>query len=366
MLMRRVTIKDIARMAGVSVTTVSRALNNAPEINEETRQRILELCRKEGYRTNLLARSLISSRTNVIGVVLSDIAGPFHASLALHIETYAAQLGYQVMLCSGQPGDGRIDGLFDFLISQRVDGILMTNASNSALEFLERYQSAVPIVLLGAFAPLESSWRINSVSTDNYVGGQLAARYLHDLGHREVAYLGMREGSATHLLRHRGFLDAAAELGMEVETAWNRESHSTTEMGYYLARELFLKPFRQTAVFAASDLMALGVMQAADELDIAIPEQVSLLGFDNIDYAALPKIRLTTFSQRTEALARSGVRLLMELIKSGDGAEFTQRLLMPALVQRDTCRSIREERSERSWKRRGGPGVPHGFFTANQ
>ena len=99
--MRRVTIKDIARMAGVSVTTVSRALNDAPEISSETQDRILRLCREEGYRTNLLARSLISNRTNVIGVILSDISAPYHATLALHIETCAAELGYQVMLCSG-------------------------------------------------------------------------------------------------------------------------------------------------------------------------------------------------------------------------------------------------------------------------
>lgn len=338
--MQRVTIKDIARMAGVSVTTVSRALNNAPEINEETRARILELCRKEGYRTNLLAKSLSSSRTNVIGVVLSDISGPIHAALALHIETYAAQLGYQVMLCSGQPGDDHINDLFEFLISQRVDGILLASASNSAMDLLEQYQSVVPTVLLGAFARASSSRRVNSVSIDNYVGGQMAARYLYSLGHRNVVYLGVREGSRTHHLRHRGFRDMAAELGMEVESIWNREHHSTTEAGYRLARELFLKPFHQTAVFAASDLMALGAMQAADELEIAIPEQVSLLGFDNIDYAALPKIRLTTFSQRTESLARSSVRLLMELIESGDGGEFTQRLLTPVIVERSTCRDI--------------------------
>ena len=122
--MRRVTIKDIARIAGVSVTTVSRALNDAPEISPETRDRILQLCREEGYRTNLLARSLISNRTNVIGVILSDISAPYHATLALHIETCAAELGYQVMLCSGQPGSDRIHELFDFLISQGVDGIL--------------------------------------------------------------------------------------------------------------------------------------------------------------------------------------------------------------------------------------------------
>lgn len=338
--MQRVTIKDIARMAGVSVTTVSRALNDAPEISGETRERIMEICRREGYRTNLLARSLSSNHTNVIGVVLPDISGPIHAALALHIETYAAQLGYQVMLCNGQPGDGRIEGLFDFLIGQRVDGILLSSASNSAMDLLERYQSAVPTVLLGAFARASSARRVNSVSIDNYVGGQMAARYLHDLGHRKVVYLGVREGSRTHHLRHRGFLEKAEELGMEVESVWNQEHHSTAKAGYQMARELFLRPFNQTAVFAASDLITLGTLQAADELGISVPGQLSLLGFDGIDYAALPKIRLTTISQRPAALARSSVRLLLELIESGDGTEFTQRLLTPALVERATCRDI--------------------------
>ena len=341
--MQRVTIKDIARMAGVSVTTVSRALNDAPEISGETRERIMEICRREGYRTNLLARSLSASRTNVIGVVLPDISGPFHAALALHIETCAAEHGYQVMLCNGQPGDGRIDGLFDILIGQRVDGIILASASNSAMDLLERYQSIVPTVLLGAFARASSARRINSVSTDNYVGGQMAARYLYDLGHRKVVYLGVREGSRTHHLRHRGFLEKAAELGMEVDSVWNQERHSTAKAGYQMARELFLGPFPQTAVFAASDLIALGALQAADELGISAPGQLSLLGFDDIDYAALPKIRLTTISRRVQELARSGVRLLLELIESGDGTEFTQRLLTPALVERATCRDISKE-----------------------
>ena len=193
-------------------------------------------------------------------------------------------------------------------------------------------------MLLGAFVPPDASTRINCVSTDNYVGGQMAARYLHGLGHRKVVYLGARRHSDTHLLRHRGFEDAASELGMEVSTVWNQENCSTTESGYQLAMEIFRKPFSQTAVFAASDLIALGAMQAADELGISIPGRLSLMGFDNIDYTALPKIRLTTISQRTEALAGSGVRLLMELIQQGDGMEFTQRLLTPVLIQRNTCR----------------------------
>ena len=242
------------------------------------------------------------------------------------------------MLCSGRPGKKGIDELFDFLISQRVDGILLASSSNGAPALLEKYQSAVPIVLLGAFVPPDASTRINCVSTDNYVGGQMAARYLHGLGHRKVVYLGARRHSDTHLLRHRGFEDAASELGMEVSTVWNQENRSTTESGYQLAMEIFRKPFSQTAVFAASDLIALGAMQAADDLGISIPGRLSLMGFDNIDYTALPKIRLTTISQRTEALAGSGVRLLMELIQQGDGMEFTQRLLTPVLIQRNTCR----------------------------
>lgn len=338
--MHHITIKDIARMAGVSVTTVSRALNNAPEIREETRAHILEICSREGYRTNLLARSLISNRTNVLGVVLPDLSSPFHAALALYIETCASELGYQVMLCSGQPGDGRIDDLFDFLIGQQVDGILLTSASSSAPPLLERYQSTVPTVLLGAFVSAASPLRINSVSTDNYIGGRLAAGYLHRLGHRDVIYLGMRSGSGTHLLRYQGFLDTAQELGMRVNTIHNPAAHSTIESGCLLGRELFAKPFPQTAMFAATDLMALGVLQAADECGISVPDRLSLLGFDDIDYAALPKIGLTTLSQRTEALARTSVRLLLELIETGDSTEFTQRLLTPALIERTTCRSI--------------------------
>lgn len=338
--MQRVTIKDIARLAGVSVTTVSRALNHAPEISEETRVRILEFCRQQGYRTNLLARSLSSSRTHVIGVILSDISRPVHAALALHIETCAAQLGYQVMLCNGRPGGEQIHDLFDFLLGQRVDGILFTSASNRAHTLLAQYQSSVPTVLLGAFPAVQSKVRINSVSVDNYVGGRMAAEYLHSLGHRNVVYLGMREGSTSHRLRWQGFLDGAMELEMTVETLWNPTHNSTEEAGYHLADAFFSKPFCQTAVFAASDLVALGVLQAADERGLSVPKQISLLGFDDIDYASLPKIRLTTFSQRTDALARSAMRLLMEQIENGDGMEFTQRLLTPALVERDTCRSI--------------------------
>ena len=338
--MQRVTIKDIARLAGVSVTTVSRALNHAPEISEETRERILRLCRETGYRTNLLARSLISSRSNVIGVITSDISNPFRASFSLHIEMCAKERDYQVMLCSGCPGDGRIDGLFEFLISQRVDGVLLINSNNSAGDLLKKYASSVPSVLVGGCAPEESGLRINAVSNDNYAGGRMAAEYLYQLGHRDVMYLGLRGDSFTHVLRHRGFLLRAQELGMRVDTLVNPDGASTIKSGYSLGRQLFRKPFRQTAVFAASDAMALGVLEAAAACGISIPEELSLMGYDNIDYAALPNIRLTTIAQPIPGLARASIKLLLDLIDSQEEGVYTRMLLTPALVERRTCKKV--------------------------
>ena len=165
--MARMTIRDIARLAGVSVTTVSRALNNAPEINSQTRERVLQVCREQGYRSNLLARSLVSSRTRVLGVILPELSGPFHASIVLHLERYAQEQDYQIMLCCGRVGGSETAALFDFLVSHRVDGILLVSASSAAPDLLRRHARGTPSVLLGDVSPTATLQRINAVSTDN-------------------------------------------------------------------------------------------------------------------------------------------------------------------------------------------------------
>ena len=211
--MQHVTIKDIARLSGVSVATVSRALNDASEISEDTRDRVLRICREQGYRTNLLARSLISSRTNVLGLILPDIS-------------------------------------------------------------------------------------------------------------------------------NLGFCTAARELGLAVRTVENPTSASTISSGYQMARSVLEQPFSQTAVFAASDAVALGMIQVADELGIPIPERLSVLGFDNIEYAALPNIRLSTLSHNSPTMARAAVHLLLELIDSDSRGEYTTKFITPTLIRRATCRTI--------------------------
>ena len=338
--MKHVTIKDIARLAGVSVTTVSRALNDAPEVSEKTKNRIMEICRRNGYRKNLLAKSLISSKTNVIGIIQPDISSPYYAELMLHIEVYAREAGYQVMLCCGKPADHGIHALFEFLESQRVDAILLVSASNQAYELMEKYHRMVPTVLLGASALEDTMLRINSVDTDNYMGGYMAAEYLHQAGHRDVIYFGVREGSNTHKLRYKGFMDGANKFGMCVRTVKNPASASTIENGYRLAKEVFAEDFSETAMFAVSDMVALGVIQAADEAGIEIPDRLSLVGFDNLEYASLPKVRLTTFTQSPSLLAKSAVGLLLELIESGDRQEYTRKLILSTLVERSTRKKL--------------------------
>lgn len=341
--MQQVTIKDIARMAGVSVTTVSRALNHAPEIRAETRERVLKLCREKGYRANLLARSLVSSRTNVLGLILPSISNPYYAALALNIETYARSQGYQVMLSAGRPGDDRIEALFDFLISQRVDGILLVNASDAAHDLLRRYHNAVPSVLLGSHARDTSQLRFNAVSVDNYAGGYMAAEYLHRLGHRKVVYLGRRLGTASHTLRYKGFRDGARALEMELRTVENTAPSSSVESGHRLGLELLSGDMSETAVFAASDAVALGVLQAADELGVEVPRQLSVMGFDNIEYAGLPGIQLTTLSQNVPVLARTAVRLVLELLETQEQGVCTRKLVIPTLIERATCRALTPE-----------------------
>lgn len=338
--MQRVTIKDVARLAGVSVTTVSRALNNAPEIHGETRERVLRVCREQGYRANLLARSLSSGRSSLLGLIVPDLANPFHAALALNLELCAQAAGYQVMLCSSRPEEGQLETLFDLFFSQRADGVLLSSSGDGAYDLARRWQGDMPCVLLGACAPEDSPHRGNTVSVDNYAGGRMAAEYLHRLGHRDVAYLGLREGSATHALRYRGFLSAAGDLGMKVTAIPSPYSVSTIEGGCHLAWGFLSAPFSQTAVFAVSDSVALGLIQVADELGVPVPQRLSVLGFDDIEYAALPNIRLTTLSQNTPRLAQSALRLLLELIEDGDGGGYVRRLITPSVIERATCRRL--------------------------
>lgn len=338
--MSTVTIKDIARLANVSCATVSRALNGGAGVNHETRERILVLCHQHGYRRNLLARSLSASHAGIIGCVVSDLENPLFAEIFLVLEQYASQLGYHVMLCHGRVEDPDIRQLFDFLIGHHVDGIILISSSRQAPELIRLYADRVPIVLQGMFDLPEGEIPAPAICVDNITGGRIAAEYLYGLGHRQVVYLGLRESSVSHALRYRGFSEAAQRLGMSLSVLSNESQSSTIDVGYQLAKKFFYDNYNATAMFAACDSIAVGAMAAAKEFHVSIPDEISMMGFDNIGYSTLPSISLTTLDCQKDLLAKALIECLLELIDSSEVFDPIPRMVPPILLERDTCRKI--------------------------
>ena len=339
--MATVTIKDIARLAGVSLATVSRALNNAPGVGKETQERILALCRQYGYRANRLAQGLSVNRTGIIGCILPGLDNSLFAEMTLIIEQLAREHDDHVMLCRGRVEDPHISRLFDYLIGHRVEAIVLFSSSRQAPALIRRYIGRVPIVLQGSLMPSDSLPPVPVVGTDNEAGGKIAAEYLFRLGHRKVAYLGAQDRNASHALRYKSFLKTAQQLGMSVQLLFNDSLYSSVEVGHRLAKQFFFQNFQETAIFASCDNIAMGVMAAAKEFHISIPEELSLIGFDNIGYASLPNVHLTTFDPDSRKILETVLECLIEAISSPDIVKPCLRLIPPTLVERSTCQPHR-------------------------
>ena len=338
--MGRVTIKDIAQLAGVSYASVSRALNGSGKVSEENRKKILEICEREGYRVNIHARSLSTRKTYILGVVVPNIANSFYSDIVLHFSTHAQTFGYHILLCNSFFDPKIEEEMLGYLIDQQVDGIVLVSSRNYSIDYVKRYQKSIPIVLLGGSYCENDLRGINIVNLDNRSGGHMAADYLYSLGHRDIIYLGFRSATATHAERHAGFMDEMAKHNIQPFTVENTDNYSSVEKGYELGLELFRSPRQFTAIFAATDTIALGVIKAAEECGLRIPEDISLLGFDNNIYSSLPRIELSTIDQRKELMAKASVDLLKNLIEKPAAGEYIHRSIMPEVIVRNSCRSI--------------------------
>lgn len=334
-----VTIRDVAIELGISYTTVSRALSGSPGVGKETRRKVLETCERMGYTTNYMARALAGKKTRLLGLLLGNINNPYMGLIATIVEKEARKSGYHLLLSNSMNNPEQELECFTLLIGRQVDGIILVPAMSTSYGKLEQYISQIPTIFLGE--NLRDS-RVSYVAVDNYHGGYLGCSHLISLGHRQILYLGRRPGSTTHKLRGEGFKAACQEARINPQFLDNSTSPSSSiEVGYRLGLSLFSKPFPYTAVFASSDSVALGVMQAADETGISIPGDISLIGFDNISYTNLPRINLTTVNQPVEIMAAAAVELLIEKIET-PSTGYAHRVLNPSLIERNTCKNIRD------------------------
>ena len=331
--MKNVTIKDVAKAAGVSYSTVSRALSNSPEISEETRQRILDICKEMHYTANIVARSMVMKSTKLLGLVLTGINNPFMSELAYHIDRQARARGYNIILCNSSKDIEQERELFELMIGRQVDGIILLPAGPESFESLRPYFSRVPTVFLGEnLRDAQESY----VSVDNFRGTYMGVEYLYKLGHRDILYFGKRQGSATHQLRCDGYAAACRDLGLTPQYFDNPFPNTSIKYGYQLAKQLLVQERKFTAIFASTDTNALGIMQATEEMGLRIPQDFSLLGFDNIRDSGLPRINLTTVEQPMKMLASVAVDVLLDKVQN-ELEGYTHRILMPTLVERSSC-----------------------------
>ncbi len=331
--MKNVTLKDVAKAAGVSYATVSRALSGSSQIGSETRERVLKLCDEMGYTTNFVARSMVTKRTNLIGLVVPSVDNQFMSELAYHAEVSARAHGYNIMLCDSGPDLKQEKTVVKLLLGRQVDGILIVPQSSHSYDNLKSYLDQIPTVFLSENLRDQPQ---SYVAVDNSRGTYLGTQYLYELGHRDILYFGQRR-STTHQLRADGYLKACRELELTPRFFNSEYSHSSIQGGYQMAKELFRQPLDYTAIFASTDSNALGILTAADELGIDIPGQLSLIGFDNISSTALSRIDLTTVDQPKRDMAVQAVDMLRDKIENGTQG-YVHQILLPTLIKRGTCR----------------------------
>ena len=325
------TIQDVAALARVSATTVSRYLNNRLELPEETAGRINAAIKQLDYRPNVLAKRLSLGRSEAIGVLTPDIGNPFFAELAAAIEDEAERHGYTVFMNSTGGNPAREAALLKRLQDQYVDGLIfMTNAPDDGrlAEHLNQHEA---IVLIDEDVP---GVAVPKVFVENRNGGYLATKCLLEAGHRRIAHIGGPEALFSAVERREGYVDAMREAGLEPTPDLVMQGSYSREFGKAAMSRLLAGPVRPTAVFAGSDFIAVGVLQAAREAGLNVPTDVSLVGFDDMVFADLLAPALTTVRQPTADLGRTGLSTLLAIINKGSPAAVTR--LPVTLVERQS------------------------------
>jgi DNA-binding LacI/PurR family transcriptional regulator len=312
-----VSIKDIARLAGVSHSTVSRALRGSPLIPPATTERIQRIARESGYTASAVARSLVTRRTQALGVVVTSIADPFNSDLVDGIEEMANQHGYSVILATSQANPQREMAVVRSFGERRVDGILIASSRVGSLYLSMLEELKIPIVLVNNQHESEFA---HSLSVDNSNGAYQAARHLLDLGHRRIAYLGDHLGLHSDRERYAGWQKALSERDVTLDTNLVVYGNGKLDGATAAAQKLFGRDQGPTAVVCYNDVSALGLLKVAEEHGIGVPVNLSVTGFDDIVFAAWTRPSLTTVRQPRCEMGRKATEMLLKLV-SGSPAE---------------------------------------------
>lgn len=330
-----VTIKDVARLAGVSISTVSRTINGTGYVKPGTREKVEKAVRELGYSPNHVARSLSTGTTKIIGAVLPDISNPFFPTLARGIDDAVSAQGYTLIICNTDGDEAQEEKAVNVLIEKRVDGILFVGGSTIASSLLKRAGEMVPIALIDREVQDVSC---DKVIVDNYRGAYDMTQYLLSRGYRKIAFISGPSHLSTSKAREKGFLDCLTrKTGCDKAPRFVGDFKYDT--GYSLAREIIRMGLGIDCLFCANDLMALGAMRFFLDSGLKVPEDIAVAGFDDIPISSLVRPSLTTVSQPAYRMGSLAAEILLNRIngKLGDGVSPQRRVLEPLLVPRESA-----------------------------
>lgn len=330
-----VTIREIAEKAGVSRSTVARALNDHPKISVATKQKVHEIAKELGYVPNYIAQSLTSNRTQTIGIVIAHVTDPWTWKVIEGIDLAAHEQGYSVFVGTARDNLQREFEIIEAFHRRRVDGIIVSSSHMGSYYSDELQEIDIPVVLINEQQP-EGTFR--SVSTDDYAGVQQGLNYLIDIGHKQIVYVGVSNRLKSNTRRYQAYRETLAVAGLPVQAEIGAISDiPDIEVGRQVAKRVFAA--QPTAVFCYNDRVALGLNAALREKGIAIPEDISIMGFDDIDEASYAVPSLTTIRQPKIQLGRQAVEMLLDLL---GGAEVENRILPCELVVRNSTQSVND------------------------
>ncbi|EII3000311.1 substrate-binding domain-containing protein [Vibrio cholerae] len=331
------TMKDIARLAGVSTSTVSHVINKSRFVSDEIAERVNNAAQQLNYAPSALARSLKMNRTKTIGMLVTTSTNPFFGEVVKGVERSCYHQGYNLILCNTEGDNQRMKASINTLLQKRVDGLLLmcSTLEGERLDVFDRYPD-IPIVVMDWGPILFASDKIQDNSLQ---GGYMAAKHLIECGHKEIGCITGPLIRHQAQMRYEGYKRALAEAGIAINPDWIVESDFECEGGYQAFEKLYQRGKLPSALFVSNDMMAMGVIQAANQRGLRIPDDLSLIGYDDVHIAKFMTPALTTIHQPKYRLGKAAVDTLLYRLENPDTtAQVVQ--LEPTLVVRNSVRKL--------------------------
>ena len=333
------TIKDVAKMAGVSTTTVSHVINKTRFVAKETEEAVMQAIKSLKYSPSAVARSLKVNTTKSIGMIVTTSESPYFAEIIHAVEDHCYRQGYSLFLCNTQNDPEKIKNHVEMLAKKRVDGLLVmcSEYTQHSLDVLSGF-SSVPMVVMDWGPNVDT----DIIEDNSFTGGYIATKHLIDCGHKAIGLIAGELDKTTAKTRYEGFVKAMNEDNLPIHENWILEGFFEPEDGYECMNKILSQDSLPTAVFCCNDVMALGAISAITEKGLRVPDDISIIGYDNIHSSRFYAPPLTTIHQSKSRLGAQAVNLLFERIanKDNNNHEKHRIAIHPELVLRKSVRTL--------------------------